>query len=59
MTRDISRREANPPVDDPPLIQEKTEEATASRRKRFWQPLATLMIAVVISVSVFLIVSQV
>ena len=59
MTKDISRREANLPVDDPLLAQERTEESTPSQRNRLWRPLATLILAVAISVSVFLIVNQV
>ena len=59
LTKDISRREASLPADDPPLSQGKTEESTPSQRKRFWQPLATVMVAVVISVAVFLVVSRV
>lgn len=58
MTKDIAQQEDNPPADDSLLTSDDVEESSRPR-KSLWKPLATLVLAVAISVSVFLIVRRV
>jgi len=59
LTREIPPWEVSRSVDDPALVRENSRNAAQRRRKKLGRSIATLALAVVISVSVFFVVSRV